>query len=121
MSLPRMTTRRWMVLVLATALSTELGRWSWSTSKAYARKASHHARQEAKARSEMMRAAPPLRPRIQQLVSARAATSLASRPGSKDLLAVWNGPPIEELSPTALKIARREAAEWDELVMYHSR
>jgi hypothetical protein len=83
--------------------------------------ASHHARQEAKAGLERMRAAPPLRPRIQQLASARAATSLASRPGSKDSLAVWNGPPIEELSPTALQVARREAAEWDVLVMYHSR
>lgn len=120
MLLPRMTTRRWMVLVLAIALSIEFGRWGWSRSKVYALKASQHADRERKARLGMMQFTPLSRARTQRLVSGRVATTLASRPRSKDLLAVWDGPPIEELSPTALQVARREAAEWNQLVIYHS-
>ena len=62
MRLPRMTTRRWMVLVLAIALSIECGRWGWRMSRANRLTAAHHADQERIARLGMMQSAPPSRP-----------------------------------------------------------
>jgi hypothetical protein len=121
MRLTRMTTRRWMVLVLAIALSMVCGRWGWKTSGAYGLKAAYHDAQERNARLtlRMMQSTPPSSTRIQWQDAARIMSALVSLPWSKDLLADWHWPPIEERSPTALQLARREAAKWEELVIYH--
>ncbi len=123
MRLPRMTIRRWMILVLVIALLIVSGRWGWRMSRVYGLKAVDHSAKEQRARLtlKMMQMPPPSSTRIQRQVSSRVVTALANRPGSKDLLAVWEGPRIEELSPTALQIARREALEWEELVTYRAR
>ena len=122
MRLPRMTTRRWMVLVLAIALLIVCGRWGWRMSRVYGLKAAYHTDQEWNAQLTLrIIQSAPSSTQIQRRASGRIISALASLPGSKDLLDVWRGPPIEELSPTALQLARREAAKWQELATYHSR
>jgi len=123
MRLPRMTTRRWMVLVLAIALSMVCGQWGWRMSNAYGLKAAYHTAQEMNARLTLriIQSPPPSSTRIQGLDSGRIMSAMASVPGSKDLLAVWHGPPIEEPTPTDLQLALREAAKCEDLVIYHSR
>ena len=118
---PRMTKRWWMVLVLAVALAMVCGRWGWRMSRVYGQKAAYHDAQEWNARLtlRMVQNPPPSSTRLQRLDSGRIMSALASLPGSKDLLAVWRGPLIEEQSPTALQHARREAEKWEELVIYH--
>jgi hypothetical protein len=116
-----MTTRTWAFLLIAIALSMACGQWGWKTSWAYGLKAAFH---DAQVRNSglalrLMQSTPPSMPRIQAQDSARIMSALVSLPGSKDLLASWRWPLIEERSPTALQYARGEAAKWEELVIYH--
>jgi hypothetical protein len=112
-----------MILVLAIALMIVSGRWGWRMARVYGLNAADHSAKQPRARLtlKMMQMPPPSSTRIQRQASSRIVTALANRPGSKDLLAVWEGPRIEELSPTGLQIARREALGWEELVIDHAR
>ena len=121
MRLPRMTTRCWMVLVLAIALSIECGRWGWRMSRANRLTAAHHADQERIARLGMMQMSASSPPELSGLSPPASRLPWRVVRGRQTCLPIRNGPPIEELSPTALQVARREAVEWNELVVYHSR
>jgi hypothetical protein len=99
------------------------GVWGWRMSMVYGRKAAYHIVEERNARLALqtMQTAPPSTTQIHLRDSARIMSAMVSLPGSKDLLSVSGRPPIAEPSPTAVQLARREAAKWENLVTYHLR
>ncbi len=123
MRLPSMTRRRWLVLVPAIALLMSCGGWGWRMSRLYGREATYHTAEERNARLalQMMRTAPPSTTQTRLGDAARIMSALVSLPGSRDLFSDSMRPRIEEPSPTAVQLARREAAKWEKLVIYHFR
>jgi hypothetical protein len=126
-----MTTRRWMIVVAVVAVLTAWGLWGRRMAEVYRLKALTHAAHEANGRLSLrMLRTPTVRTGgagfAGQRVQSRLLRGVVTRPGSKDLLADWEGPPIDvEPSGTARRAydddLQRKASPVSRKVAYHAR
>jgi hypothetical protein len=120
-----MTLRRWMLLVLVTALMLARGIWGQQRKSTYRVLALYHAADEMNCRAELRVLQSPSPPRLNRQNLSRLMNAVASTPGSKDLLTTWNGPPVDvQLPPItgeALVALQRREVTLAAKIAYHAR
>jgi hypothetical protein len=123
-----MKLRTWMLLVLVTAAVLARGLWAHQMKSNYQVWALYHAANEQNCRFALtlLQSPPPSppAPAPDRRSLSRLKNTVASTPGSKDLLTSWDGPPIQvEVPPSADEVAslKHEEARLMEKIAYHAR